>query len=98
MRKFLVTLLLLSFLLLPAFSEEKYYITETQLQSFENTITYQCQTIESQSKELKTLSEKYKASERTNELMNKIIIGETAVILTLIPITTFIIVKYGNIR
>ncbi len=87
MRKLLSLLLLSFFLSFQVFSETKYYITETQLNGFENTILYQNQMLESQREEYKNLYQQFQESEQNNELMNKIIIGETVIVLTLLPIT-----------
>lgn len=43
--------------------------------------------LESQREEYKNLYQQFQESEQNNELMNKIIIGETVIVLTLLPIT-----------
>lgn len=96
MKRLLATLLLLFSLSSLAFSGEKYYITETQLQGFERTISYQNEMLENANNELKSLSKKYETSERTNELQSKVILGETVVILTLIPIMTVTFIKLSH--
>ena len=76
MRRLLAISLLLLFLSCLVYSEQRYIITETQLNSLEATIKKDAEIMKKQQKQLEKL-------ERNNELLSRIVIGETCIIITI---------------
>ena len=76
MRRLLAISLLLLFLSSLVYSEQRYIITETQLNSLEATIRKDAEIMKKQQKQLEKL-------ERNNELLSRIVIGETCIIITI---------------